>query len=122
MIKFDFTRNRMQNQRIKFQNHHITNSDSQSTSGPVFVVIIYSDPIYFQTDLQGRSTSFLGNSMPASLADVALIIHQELHFMRDGTPAHFGLVAPRYLNRKFLGYWIVRCGPIAWPPCSPDLN
>jgi hypothetical protein len=33
--------------------HHITNSSSPSTSGPVFVVIIYSEPTYFQTGLQG---------------------------------------------------------------------
>jgi hypothetical protein len=36
--------------------HHITNSSSPSTSGPVFVVIIYSDPTYFQTGLQDGIT------------------------------------------------------------------
>jgi hypothetical protein len=36
--------------------HHITNSGSQSTSGPVFVVIIYSGPTYFQTGVQGGIT------------------------------------------------------------------
>jgi hypothetical protein len=33
--------------------HHINNSSSPSKSGPVFVVIIHSDPMYFQTGLQG---------------------------------------------------------------------
>jgi hypothetical protein len=37
--------------------HNITNSGSPSTSGPVFAVIIYSDPTYFQTGLlQGGIT------------------------------------------------------------------
>jgi hypothetical protein len=60
--------------------------------------------------------------MPDFLADVPLIIRRELHFMHDGVPAHFSLVARRYLNRKLPGRWIGRGGPIAWPPRSPDLN
>jgi hypothetical protein len=36
--------------------HHINNSGSPSISGPVFVVIIYSDPTYFQTGLMGGIT------------------------------------------------------------------
>jgi hypothetical protein len=59
--------------------------------------------------------------MPDFLADVPLIIHQELQFMHDGAPTHFILVH-RYLNRKFPCQWIGRSGPIAWPPRSPDLN
>jgi hypothetical protein len=62
------------------------------------------------------------NNMPDFLADVPLIIRQELHFMHDGAPAHFSLFARRYLNRKFSSQWIGRGGPIAWPPRSPDLN
>jgi hypothetical protein len=56
------------------------------------------------------------------LADMPLIIRRELYFMHDGGPAHFSLVARRYLNRKFPGRWIGRGGPITWPPLSPDLN
>jgi hypothetical protein len=66
--------------------------------------------------------AFLENNMPDFLADVPLIIRRELHFMHDGTPAHFSLTAHRHLNRKFPGWWIGRGGPIAWPPCSPALN
>jgi hypothetical protein len=54
------------------------------------------------------------------LANVALIIRRELHFMHDGAHAHFSLVACRYLSRKFPGRWIGRGGPITWPPHSPD--
>jgi hypothetical protein len=60
--------------------------------------------------------------MPDFLADMPLIICRELYFMHDGAPAHFSLVAHRCLNRMFPGQWIGRGGPIAWPPCSPDLN
>jgi hypothetical protein len=64
----------------------------------------------------------LENNMPDFLADVVLIICRELHFMHDGAPAYFSLVARRYLNQKFPGQWIGRGGPTAWPPCSPELN
>jgi hypothetical protein len=64
----------------------------------------------------------LENNMPDFLVDVSLIIRRELHFMHDGAPAHFSLVACRYMNRKFPGRWIGRGGPIAWPSRSPDLN
>jgi hypothetical protein len=60
--------------------------------------------------------------MPDFLADVPLIICRKLHFVHDGAPAHFSLIARRYLNRKFPGQWIGRGGQIAWPPSSPDLN
>jgi hypothetical protein len=66
--------------------------------------------------------AFLENKMPDFLVNVSLIIHQELHFMHDGASTHFSLIACRYLNRKFLGQWIGRCGPTAWPLHSPHLN
>jgi hypothetical protein len=63
--------------------------------------------------------AFLENNMPDFLADVPLIIHRELHFMHDGAPAHFSLVARKYL---IPGRWIGTGGSIAWPPRSSDLN
>jgi hypothetical protein len=51
--------------------------------------------------LTGRNyKAFLENNMPGFLADMPLIIRQKLHFMHDGAPAHFSLVACRYLNQK----------------------
>jgi hypothetical protein len=52
-----FTRDRIQN----FHNQHLWAYENPhailpSTSGPVFVVIIYSDPTYFQTGLMGGIT------------------------------------------------------------------
>jgi hypothetical protein len=66
--------------------------------------------------------AFLENNMPDFLVDVPLIIRRELHFMHDGAPANFSLVARRYLNRKLPSRWMGRGGPIAWSPRSPDLN
>jgi hypothetical protein len=47
-----FTRDGIQN----FHNQHLWAYENPSTSGPVFVVIIYSDPTYFQTGLMGGIT------------------------------------------------------------------
>jgi hypothetical protein len=64
--------------------------------------------------LTGRNyKAFFENNMPDFLADVPLVIRRELHFMHDGAPAHFNLVARRYLNRKLPGRWIGTGGPIA---------
>jgi hypothetical protein len=80
--------------------HHITSIGLPSISGLVFVVIIYLHP---HTSKQAYK-AFLENNMRDFLANVPLIIRQELCFMRDGAPAHFSLVARRYLNRKFPGH------------------
>jgi hypothetical protein len=64
----------------------------------------------------------LESSLPDLLADVPLIIRRELHFMQDGAPSHFSLVARMHLNRKFPGRWVGAGVPIAWSPRSPDLN
>ncbi|KAJ4436812.1 hypothetical protein ANN_16944 [Periplaneta americana] len=54
--------------------------------------------------------------------DTPLINRQHIHFLHDGAPAHFSRTARRYLDRRFPDRRIGRGGPIAWPPCSPDLN
>jgi hypothetical protein len=46
--------------------HHITNSGSPSTSRPIFMVIIYSDPMYFQTCLLGGITKLSWKMCPIS--------------------------------------------------------
>ncbi|KAJ4435913.1 hypothetical protein ANN_18533 [Periplaneta americana] len=67
-------------------------------------------------------TNFLENTIPHVLEDTPLINRQHIHFLHDGAPAHFSRTARRYLDRRFPDRWIVRGGPIAWPPRSPDLN
>ncbi|KAJ4434255.1 hypothetical protein ANN_22805 [Periplaneta americana] len=66
-------------------------------------------------------TNVLENTIPHVLEDTPLI-NQHIHFLHDGAPAHFSRTARRYLDRRFPDRWIGRGGPIAWPPCSSDLN
>ncbi|KAJ4452300.1 hypothetical protein ANN_03820 [Periplaneta americana] len=67
-------------------------------------------------------TNFLENTIPHVLEDTPLINRQHIHFLHDGTPAHFSRTARQYLDRRFPDRWIGRGGPIAWPPRSSDLN
>ncbi|KAJ4435008.1 hypothetical protein ANN_23581 [Periplaneta americana] len=67
-------------------------------------------------------TNFPENTIPHVLEDTPLINRQHIHFLHDGSPAHFSRTARRYLDRRFPDRWIGRGGPIAWPPRSPDLK
>jgi hypothetical protein len=46
----------------------------------------------------------------------------EALFQQDGAPGHWALTLRGWLNTHFPNKWIVRDGPIAWPPRSPDLT
>ena len=43
-------------------------------------------------------------------------------FQQDGALPHWGLIVRAALDAHFLGRWIGRDGPIAWPPHSPDIT
>ncbi|GBN98902.1 hypothetical protein AVEN_119552-1 [Araneus ventricosus] len=43
-------------------------------------------------------------------------------FMHNGAPAQFSITVRHFLNATYPARWIGRCGPVAWPPHSPDLN
>ena len=43
-------------------------------------------------------------------------------FQQDGAPCHYSLAVRQFLNDTFQNKWIGRCGPISWPPRSPDLT
>jgi hypothetical protein len=58
--------------------------------------------------------AFLENNIPDFLADVSLIICQELYFTHDSAPPHFSLIAQRHLNWKFPCCWIGRGGLIGF--------
>jgi hypothetical protein len=45
-----------------------------------------------------------------------------IHFQQDGAPLHYLEAVREYLDTRFLGRWIGRAAPIAWPPRSPDLT
>jgi hypothetical protein len=100
--------------------HHITNSSSPSSSGLVIVVIIYSDPIYFQRGLtEWNYRAFFENNMSDFLASVPLIVYQQLHVMHDAAPSYLNLVAHKYMNQKIPVRWISRGESIVWLPFSP---
>ena len=40
----------------------------------------------------------------------------------DRRTPHFALTVRVYLDHTFLWRWIVRCGPLPWPPHSHDLT
>jgi hypothetical protein len=42
--------------------------------------------------------------------------------MQDGAPPHFALGVRDWLDRRFPGRWLGRCGPHEWPARSPDLT
>jgi hypothetical protein len=64
--------------------------------------LIYSEPMYFQNRFTGLNyKALLVNNMPDLLANVPLIIHQELYFMHNDPPAHFSFIVCRNLNQEF---------------------
>jgi hypothetical protein len=83
------------------------------------VVIIIRTPCTSKKVYMRELQSSFGKQHAWFLGQSALFIHRELHFMKDGAPAHFSLVARRYQNQMFSGRWTGRGGPIAWPPHSP---
>lgn len=45
-----------------------------------------------------------------------------IFFQQDGAPPHYSNRVRDALNLRFPNRWIGRCGPLAWPPRSPDLT
>ena len=43
-------------------------------------------------------------------------------FHQNGAPLDYSNRVTNYLNRKRLGHWFGRGGPVEWPPRSPDLT
>jgi len=55
------------------------------------------------------------------LLDFPLYIRRGLWLQQDGALRSFGRQVTAFLNQHFQNRWIVRQGPVAWPPRSPDL-
>jgi hypothetical protein len=94
--------------------HHITNRFSINIWASVCGDNIFG-PHTIPNRLTARITK-LSWKTTCLLADMPLIIRQELHF------SHGILVTCRYLTQKFPGWWIGKSGRTSWPPCSPDLD
>ncbi|EZA52969.1 hypothetical protein X777_07423 [Ooceraea biroi] len=79
----------------------------------------YVGPVYLPNRLNSaRYLAFLQR-------DLLIPRHQRnnIYFMHDGAPPHFGREVRAYLDRFFGTRWIGRRpAPHLWPPRSPDLN
>lgn len=50
-------------------------------------------------------------------------LENDLIFMQDGAPPHWGLSVRKWLDEHFAGRWMGRGSPnMPWPPRSPDLT
>jgi hypothetical protein len=47
---------------------------------------------------------------------------RRIYSQQDGAPPHYLEQVREYPNAHFLGRWIGRAAPIAWPPRSPDFT
>ena len=70
----------------------------------------------------GNYIFFIREILPEMLENVPLQVRQRLWFQHDEAPAHFALEVREYRNNVFPSRWIVRGGPVQWPPRSPDLT
>ena len=60
--------------------------------------------------------------LPQLLEDVPLDKRSRIYFQHDGAPPHSSRGVKNFLNYRFPGRWIGRCGPHHWPARSPDLS
>ena len=49
-------------------------------------------------------------------------VRMNMWMQHDGAPTHYALCSRQVMDEMFDEKWIGRGGPIAWPPCSPDLT
>ena len=66
--------------------------------------------------------NFLQNVLPQLIEDVPLHVRMNMWMQHDGAPPHYALCSRQVMNEIFDNKWIGRGGPVAWPPCSPDLT
>jgi len=77
--------------------------------------------------LEGRLTEeayfkFLQEELPQLLEDVPLDKRGLMYFQNDGAPPHSSRGVTNFLNYRFPGRWIGRCGPHHWPAKSSELS
>jgi len=75
--------------------------------------------------LEGRLTGeaylrFLQEELPRLLEDVPLNKRGLMYFQHDGAPPHSSRGVINFLNYRFPGRWIGRCGPYHWPARFSD--
>ena len=66
--------------------------------------------------------NFLQYVLPQLMEDVHLHVRMNMWMQHDGAPPHYALCSGQVINEIFDEMWIVRGGPVAWPPRLPDLT
>jgi hypothetical protein len=66
--------------------------------------------------------AMLNEVLQPYLDNMPLAMRQHFWFQQDGAPAYFALITCGWLDSKIPGKWIGQCGPVEWPPRSPDLT
>lgn len=77
---------------------------------------------YFFTTQTVNADDYLQMLKEFAIDNMSLQLRQEGYFQHDGAPPHFACTVRAYLDQKFPRRWIGRCGPLSWPPHSPDLT
>ena len=53
--------------------------------------------------------------------DIPLLLRQNLWIQLYGYQIHYAVPVQKWINDHYPQRWIVRGGPISWPPRSPDI-
>ena len=60
--------------------------------------------------------------LPGLLENVDLATRERMWLQHDGASSHYALIVRAFLNDHNNNRFIALSGPVAWPPCSPDLT
>ena len=85
---------------------------------------VWDDQLIGPFILEGRLTGeaylrFLQEELPRLLDDVPLNKRDRMYFQHEGAPPHSSSEVRKFLNYRFPGQWIGRCGP---HDCQPGLQ
>ena len=68
------------------------------------------------------AANFLQIVLPQVMEDMPLHVRMNMWMQHDSAPPYYALCPRQVMNGIFDEKWIGRDGPVAWPPCSPDLT
>ena len=80
-------------------------------------------PYFFEGCLTGQVyANSLQNVLPQLMEDVSLHVRMKICMQLNGASPHVAQCSRQVTNEIFDEKWIGRDGPVAWPPCWPDLT
>jgi hypothetical protein len=123
-----------------YLNGHVNKQNSRwwSTFNPYFVIneplhsektIVWCGiwdcgiigPFFFDETINAeRYVTMLQNQFLPEVS--TLPRYNRILFQQDGAPPHYAKITRNFLDEHFNNRWIGRCGPIRWPPRSPDIT